>query len=191
MLLDTGLPKSIVIASHLFRRANEHIAKELMNIDDIDDKKNGLLLFKPIESAFDDFDLSFIYDNSQDTFITKLFNPKYKNKLLIDNMDLNHVAELVKDMRFPDNWKNSTTPIYAPETTFNLLTTFGDLDGQPLVFKTITRPFKRCLNLQARLARNQAIAKNWLIKEEYDFDDFWSEGMSVTEKINKMYQIND
>jgi hypothetical protein len=65
MLLDTGLPKSIVIASHLFRRANEHIAKELMNIDNIDDEKNGLLLFKPIESAFDHFDLSFIYDTSR------------------------------------------------------------------------------------------------------------------------------
>jgi hypothetical protein len=46
----------------LFRRANEHIAKELMNIDNIDDEKNGLLLFKPIESAFDHFDISFIYE---------------------------------------------------------------------------------------------------------------------------------
>jgi hypothetical protein len=72
-----------------------------------------------------------------------------------------------------------------------LLTTFEDLDGQPLVFKSIKRPFKRCLNLQARLARNEAITKKWLIKEEYDFDDFWSEGMTLNEKINKMFQIND
>jgi hypothetical protein len=174
MLLDTGLPKSIVIASHLFQRSNEYFAKELMNIDNIDDEKNGLMLFKPIESAFDNFNLSFIYDNSQDTFITKLFNPEYKNKLLIDNMEQNLFAKLVKDMILPDNWRNITTPIYAPDTIFNLLTTFGDLDGQPLVFKSIKRPFKRCLNLQARLARNEAITKKWLIKEEYDFDDFWS-----------------
>jgi hypothetical protein len=106
MLLDTGLPKSFVIASHLFRRANEFIAKELMNIENIDDEKNGLLLFRPIESAFDAFDLRFIYDKSQDTFITKLFNPEYKNKLLIDNMDQNLFAKLVNDMRLPDNWRN-------------------------------------------------------------------------------------
>jgi hypothetical protein len=106
-------------------------------------------------------------------------------------MDQNQFAKLVKDMRLPDDWRYKTTPIYAPDTRFNLLTTFGDLDGQPLVFKSIKRPFKRCLNLQARLARNEAITKKWLNKEEYDFDDFWSEGMTVNEKINKMFQIND
>jgi hypothetical protein len=126
MLLDIGLHKSIVIALHLFRRSNQYFAKELMNIDNIDDEKNGLMLFRPIERAFDHFNLSFIYDNSQDTFITKLFNPEYKTKLLIDNMEQNLFAELVKDMILPDNWKNGTTPIYAPDTIFNLLTTFAN-----------------------------------------------------------------
>ncbi|CAK4639843.1 unnamed protein product, partial [Aphanomyces euteiches] len=62
-------------------------------------------------------------------------------------------------------------------------TTFGQLEGRAHRFRTVARPYKRCLNLQARLARKQAIEKQWIKPEEDDFEDFWSEGMSLAEKI--------
>ncbi|GMF33267.1 unnamed protein product [Phytophthora lilii] len=62
MLLNTALPSGLVIACHLFRRKNEYICRKLMGFDNIDDVKNGLLLFKPLKHAFDHFQMSFIYD---------------------------------------------------------------------------------------------------------------------------------
>ncbi|GMF21545.1 unnamed protein product [Phytophthora lilii] len=68
MLLNTALPSGLVIASHLFRRKNEYISRKLMGFDNIDDVKNGLLLFKPLEHAFDHFQISFIYDKGSNEF---------------------------------------------------------------------------------------------------------------------------
>jgi hypothetical protein len=54
------------------------------------------------------------------------------------------------------------------------------------------RPFKRCLSLQARLARIIALEKHWIESdEEGDFADFWSEGMSVAEKMALLYQTSE
>jgi hypothetical protein len=184
MLLDTGLPSSVVIGSHLFRRSNEHIASKLMQITDIDDVRNGLLLFKPLEKAFDHFIISFIYDSPSDEFRLKVVNRNYRNAFLVDELTEKERNTLV-GANVTLQWRTSSTPIYAINTNFNILTTYGDLDGQPLVFKNINRPFKRCLNLQARLARMKALEEK--LADEYDFEDFWSEGLSIAEKLERCF----
>lgn len=84
MLLDCYLPSAVVTAAHLFRRSNQYMAEYLLGIEDIDDVRNGLLLFKPLEKAFDKFQIGFVYNNSDDTFRMKIFNndPMFRNFLL-------------------------------------------------------------------------------------------------------------
>ncbi|KAK1946905.1 hypothetical protein P3T76_000915 [Phytophthora citrophthora] len=65
---------------------------------------------------------------------------------------------------------------------FDMNTTFGDMDGSALVFAGIERPFYRCLNLQARLARIVALKKGQS-DASYDFPDFWSENLSLGDKM--------
>ncbi|KAJ0390166.1 hypothetical protein P43SY_011543 [Pythium insidiosum] len=84
MLLDTALPSELVIASHLFRRKNEFLSEKLMGISDIDDVRNGLLLFKPLEHAFDHFQISFIYDQSSSEFRLKIFDQSVRPQRLPD-----------------------------------------------------------------------------------------------------------
>ncbi|KAH9122470.1 hypothetical protein AeMF1_006255, partial [Aphanomyces euteiches] len=87
MLLDTALPSELVIASHLFRRKNQFLSEKLMGISDIDDAKNGLLLFKPLEHAFDHFQISFIYNHESDEFQLKIFDQSLRPQRLFGKLD--------------------------------------------------------------------------------------------------------
>ena len=192
MLLDTNLPSQVVIASHLFRRSNYDIASPLLQIDDIDDIKNGLLLFKPIEAAFDKFEIGFIYDHEDDLYRLKLFNnhADFKNCRLVDY--LGRSEDLFKGMNLNEkelalNWRLSTDPVYYPNINFNLQTAFGDLEGKSIAFKNLNRPYQRCLNLQARAARHKAL-KLGTIDPGYDFIDHWSDGFTNDDNLNRYFK---
>jgi hypothetical protein len=191
MLLDTYLPSAIVTAAHLFRRSNQYIASQLLNIEDIDDVKNGLLLFKPLEKAFDHFQIGFIYNSTDDIYRLKIFNdvPVFKNTLLIDSIP---EGTVLKDMNLdlsalPKDWRISTEPVLAPGTQYDLRTKFADLEGKPIAFKNLNRPFRRCLNLQARIALTEAIDKK-TIDDSFNFQDYWSDGISVDEKLQFYFE---
>nr|QUJ09348.1 crinkler 23 [Plasmopara viticola] len=186
MLLDTALPAALVVASHLFRQKNEFIAEQLMRISDIDDVRNGLLLFKPLEHALDHFQISFIYDQSSNEFRLKIFDHSVRPQRLFGKLDNKQRASLLRGQALPKNWR-SRGPRLAPGTVYDIQTIFGDLEGRALRFKSVERPYKRCLNLQARLARMQAIEKDWIRLDENNFQDFWSEGMSLAEKMEFFY----
>jgi hypothetical protein len=188
MLLDCYLPSAIVTAAHIFRRSNEHIAQDLLGIENVDDVKNGLLLFKPLEKAFDKFQIGFVYNDSDDTFRMKIFNndPLFRNSLLIDFIP---PSVVLNDMKLDltslaTGWRCSEIPVLAPGTNYNLLTKFSDLEGACLSFKNLNRPFKRCLSLQARIAHTEAIRNGTMEPAGYVFNDYWSEGLKVDEKIN-------
>jgi hypothetical protein len=182
MLLDVAFPKSLVIASHLFRRSNEYLSLVMMQISDIDDVKNGLLLFKPLEYAFDHFQISFIRDDT-DAFRLKLFDPSIRGTCLIDFADRNgnkvFSAEQTRVLL-------SSVSLSKKPCRFDVRTTFGDVDGTALTFTGLERPFYRCLNLQARVARMVALKKNW-IDASYDFKDFWSE-VSLDDKMEMFHR---
>ncbi|GMF35887.1 unnamed protein product [Phytophthora lilii] len=173
MLLDVAFPRSLVIAAHLFRRNNEYLSLAMMQISDIDDEKNGLLLFKPLKYALDHFQISFIRDDSG-VFRLKLFNPSIRDTRIID----------LKDRKGNDVLTTEQTGVLLD--TFDVATTFGNLDGKPLVFTGLERPFYRCLNLQARVARMIALKKN-RIDASYDFEDFWTE-VSLDDKTEMFQQ---
>ncbi|KAF0686803.1 Aste57867_21400 [Aphanomyces stellatus] len=177
MLLGISFPASIVAGAHLFRRSNEYLSNCLMQISDIDDVRNGLLLFKPLEHAFDHFQISFIYDQRDDCFYLKLFDPSIANTPIINLMrDPNQMQVLM------DAINRAKKPC-----KFDPQTTFGDLDGMPLKLDKVNRPYNRCLNLQARLAYTKAM-KNQVIDPGYNFNDFWSEGWSLEVKMSLFQQ---
>lgn len=177
MLLDAVFPKSLVTASHLFRRSNAHVAFALMQISDIryqisdiDDEKNGLLLFKPLKHALDHFQISFIRDDAG-VFRLKLFDPRIRDTCLVGLTDCeaNKVLNTEQAEELPDSVSLTSRPC-----DFDIRTTFGDVDGTGLTFTGLERPFYRCLNLQARVARYVALKKEW-IDPSYDFGDFWTD----------------
>ncbi|CEG43615.1 uncharacterized protein PHALS_13806 [Plasmopara halstedii] len=182
MLLDVAFPKSLVIASHLFRRSNEYLSLVMMQISDIDDVKNGLLLFMPLKYAFDHFQISFIRDDT-DEFRLKLFDPSIRGTPLIDLADRNgkkvFSAEQTRVLL-------SSVSLSKKPCRFDVRTTFGDVDGSALTFTGLERPFFRCLNLQARVARMVALKKKW-IDASYDFQDFWSE-VSLDDKMEMFHR---
>ncbi|KAG2766561.1 hypothetical protein Pcac1_g22129 [Phytophthora cactorum] len=187
MVMNIGLPSSVVIASHIFRREHDRLKDYFVQIADIDDVRNGLLLFKPIESAFDDLDIAFLVDK-EDQFTLKLFNPDFKSKLLVDSLTQKQWDALGGES-IPTDWETSTSPVYAPYAPeFNVLTTFGELDGKPLRFPSgsTLRPFRRCLYHQAQLARTKALVQGW-VSEDYNFDDFSSEGFTLEEKMKLLF----
>ncbi|KAG2760382.1 hypothetical protein Pcac1_g27649 [Phytophthora cactorum] len=190
MVMNVALPSSVVIASHIFRREHDHLKGHFVQIADIDDVRNGLLLFKPIESAFDDLDISFLVDK-RDQFTLKMFNSDIKAHLLVDRLTQQQWDELGCGS-LPTHWRTSTSPIYAPNAPqFNVLTTFGELDGKTLRFPSgsTLRPFRRCLYHQAQLARTRAITQGW-VPDEYNFDDFSSEGFALEEKMKLLFSSN-
>jgi hypothetical protein len=185
--------------------AKWNVAEALLHIDDIDDVRNGLLLFKPIEKAFDKFNISFIYNRRDDAFVLKVFNPDIRNRLLIQDLEYpTQLNALDSTLRLPDirnlaasqvatllgvpDWEHSRGCKYLSEAPdFNALTTYGDLEGQALVFLSIGRPYSRCLNVQARLAHQIALEQGW-VDQEYDFADFWSEEMTGAERVALMFR---
>jgi hypothetical protein len=188
MLLNTTLPSPLVIASHIFPRSKGYLSEKLLGFSDIDDERNGLLLFKPLEYAFDHFQISFIYDQGSEAFRLKVFDPSLRSQRLFEKLDAKHSAILLQNQTLPIDWE-SQGRILAPGTDYDIQTTFGDLEVAPssLCFQTLDRPYKRCLNVQARLARKKAIENNWIQPEECQFEDFWSEGMSLVEKMEFFY----
>lgn len=182
MLLNVAFPKSLVIVSHLFRRSNEYLSLVMMQISDIDDVRNGLLLFKPLEYALDHFQISFIRDD-MDAFRLKLFDPSIRSTRLIDLTDRNgkkvFSAEQTRVLL-------SSVSLSKKPCRFDVRTTFGDVDGSTLTFSGLERPFYRCLNLQARVARMVVLKKKW-IDASYDFQDFWSE-VSLDDKMEMFHR---
>ncbi|TDH70094.1 hypothetical protein CCR75_009541 [Bremia lactucae] len=224
MVLDVAFPKSFVVASHLFRRSNEYVAGTFLKISDIDDARNGIVLFKPLKYAFDHFHISFLRDNTG-AFRLKLFDPTIRNTRLIDmvinksrnrkdpvHAKLRELYETIALMnepcefdvnirnkrltdKFIENNRNRKVLDEAQVTElhesmsltqepckFNVDTTFGDVDGSALAFIGVERPFNRCLNLQARVARVLALKNGW-VEETYDFPDFWDD-VDLTDKMD-------
>ena len=47
--------------------------------------------------------------------------------------------------KLPTNWEFSQTPIYAPGTNYNVLTSFGNLHGKSMNFNNVNySPLKKC-----------------------------------------------
>ena len=146
--LFSGQKLRNVSVSHLFKHA-WHDSVGVVGLADIDDERNGLPMFKPMEWAFDSSRLCF-------------YIPGDTQKLTVKLLD-NSIADLrlcQKGMElFEPHWKSQ------PTNVVNM--TFRQLDGMELTFDnrgmcSMHRPCKRVICLHAKASRKHAIQKMWL-----------------------------
>ena len=167
MLLNMLLPYSNVIAAHLIKRSWDYLSRELADVDDVDDVRNGLLLYKPLEWAYDTSRLTFVWDGDRNSFVAHVLDPNILNVLLVDKAK----TEL------KERYTTGDDPVLDRVT-------FKDVHGTALVLPPAFSPWRRCLCFHAHLARDEALRRTWLkTDEDFQFEDFWSEGVSGIEKV--------
>ncbi|EGZ19133.1 hypothetical protein PHYSODRAFT_327447 [Phytophthora sojae] len=183
MLLNEVFPSELVVAFHLFHRNKQDILQKFMSFDDVDDVGNGLVLFRPLINMFDEYKVSFIYDEASDQFRLKVFDKSLLGERLFSKLSSEEREVLLGGNKLPHNWEEGGEWV-VPGMGFNIQTTFKGVDGRALSFgATLQRPYKRCLCLQAHVARKIAVKMEWIQPEEGAFEDFREEGMSLTEKM--------
>ena len=159
-----------VSVSHLFKH-EWHDSIALVGLDNIDDVRNGLPMFEPIEWAFDTSRLCFYIPEGAQKLTVKLLDKSIANLRLYQKGK--ELCGSQRDSRQPSRPSNMT---------------FQQLDGRHLTFDdrdmfALNRPYKRILCLHAKAASRHAIRKGWLKEGEWQFPNFSSEGLSVAEKI--------
>lgn len=145
MALNQWFPSKLIVGSHLFRRKLDKMGEEYFNVSNVDDPKNGLLLFKPIKVAFDKFQISII--KVEDDFVLKIIDPNIKNLALVDLLDNDQMEKLIGLSKTKSDASNLSLinrlhkEKFGSEIkkrkreneikkTFDFRTTFGDLDGK-------------------------------------------------------------
>ena len=68
MLTSEALLSETVIAAHLYKSSWAVFVDLALGFSDIDDVRNGLLLWKPIEHAFDTAQMCFTYDTQSNRY---------------------------------------------------------------------------------------------------------------------------
>ena len=130
MVLGVRLPSSSVCGAHLFRHRNSDLAEEFVGLDDINNPRNGLLLFKPIEEAFDNYQLCILCDGEQ--FIVHIVDPSIRSAVILENATPQHQIEVAERMLTYEELRDLRSRgdhTNAPGIDFELATTFGDLEG--------------------------------------------------------------
>ncbi|GIL62191.1 hypothetical protein Vafri_16454 [Volvox africanus] len=152
MLLDIRLPMPLVTGAHIFKRCWRGKMKVVLGLSDINDPRNGLLLCKGLEHAFDDSRICFMYvsHEGKHEFILELLDLNLQNTTLWDYMKLNNLRE------------DELEQLGEGEQKAALFSTFGQLKGKSLIFTNGRYPFKRCLAFQAKQAIRRARDEGWL-----------------------------
>jgi hypothetical protein len=152
--LGIEFPTNQVTCSHLFQKKWAK-SRAIIDLKDINDVKNLLLLFKPIEMVFDEGRICFLWDNSSNQFKMIVLDPEIRSKTVLD----------LATKQFPN---------YS-YTSVLLNRNFAALEGSPLNTGNFL-PLKRCLAFHASRARYEAIhIRKWINAEEFVIpDDAWS-----------------
>ena len=163
--LGIDFPTHQVTCSHIFQRKWAK-SRKIIDLQEINDVKNLLLLFKPIEVAFDEGRLCFLWDDSSSQFRMKILDPNIKGKTVLD----------LALRQFPNFSATNMDPI--------LMNTIGILEGKPLITGQAI-PYKRCLAFHASRARYEAIhVQKWIKAEEFTIpEDAWSPNILETPEL--------
>lgn len=133
VLFDMAMGKTIrhgaIIASHIFQHRWRKYLSTFSELTHIDDEHNGLLLYKPVEWAFD-----------RAKVCIEVIDGELRFHLL--DSDLTQVT--LKDVAKEIKWYN------VAEEEVSMMT-FGDLNGRLVEFppNTVIRPSRRLLSLHA------------------------------------------
>ena len=176
-LLNVELPRHLVIGAHLFKREWSDVAKTLLDIDSVDDARNGLLLYKPLKWAFDTGRLMVVAESGE--FIVRLLDPAIREVALhAKATQLLHKSEVEQATLLGTLTRDY--PLPEEHSTFGAL---HDARAR-LVLPCGLRPWRRCLCFHAHVVRQEAVRMHWIAtKDEAPFEDFWSEDSDAMERV--------
>lgn len=175
MITGLSLPSASVTAAHILPHRHARISQYLLSFQDINDDRNGILIFRPLEWAFDTGKISIVYDTflsldfrigKDKTHRVKIIDSDIKDVFLrekyIDLIDLEIESISKTDSKYKGDRDEKLTKLNHLKDRFRKLThlpknlrtkQFGDFDGKPLQFGTShERPFKRCFYFQWLMA---------------------------------------
>lgn len=158
MVLDDFFPKTLVIASHIWKHCThgEGLDEFGLQENDLSNPRNGILMCKEIEQAFDTKRLCFLVDRlNTNNLVLKVLDP-----LLLDP---------------------ATSPLVL---SGHSLLKFCDIDGYSLKHPVDNLPFRRILDFHAKRSYQKAINRGWLAANS-TFDDFFD--MSIGASIPDLY----
>jgi archaellum component FlaC len=169
--LGIDFATSQVTCSHIFQRKWAK-SRKIIDLQEINDVKNLLLLFKPIEVAFDEGRICFLWNNSDSQFQMKILDPAIRNETVLD----------LTLRQFPSFPTTKIDPV--------LMNTIAALEGRPLkTGKAI--PYKRCLAFHASRARYEAIhIQKWIKAEDFIIsEDAWSPNILETPELKSQIEL--
>jgi len=170
-ILGVQIFKFLVIGAHIFKREWAHDAPLLVGIDNVDKARNCLLLFKPIEEAFDTSRICFLKSTSTEEFELTILDPNLREETLLQSCM--KFVDTGNCMKLEMTREQVVAELSEMLTIDGRLMTFGDLEGRHLICKGKSRPYKRCLNFHAVRARKYAMSQGW-IENEMQIEFTWS-----------------
>ncbi|KAI3659777.1 hypothetical protein MP638_000906 [Amoeboaphelidium occidentale] len=179
-ILDVKLPKFLVSAFHVFKRKWAADSYYLLDFDDVDSFRNGLLLFQPIERAFNRSQLCFLKANREYSLFLRLLDPGLRGITLFDAC-----LPLINEIDCASIGKTVDEVLSVLQSKLSVngrLLTFGDIEGNRIVCKGNIRPYKRCLNFHAAVARRFALKQGWITHDVYSTFK-WSQAFNKDDRI--------
>jgi len=168
MILDKPLHPDAICLAHLYPDSSQGdgLQSVRLSVRDISNDRMFLLLFRPIEEAYDRGALCFHPDRlHNDRLAIRILDPSLRKIKLMDAYD--------KSKRPPDVVVRSFVAPVVGELTF------GDIEDESLKHNG-NLPFRRVLRLHAGISQIEAIEKKWIEKKDVvpfrcmspDADDF-------------------
>ncbi|GJJ07768.1 hypothetical protein Clacol_001973 [Clathrus columnatus] len=169
-LTGVSLPSKAVIAAHLWPHS-KGMSWEWFGLTNIDDPRNGLLLYKPIEEEFDRHNLCF-YQAPDGKFRCRVLCETLKDKTFNDSFSKHKVGRTTTGIEA--EVVQQAVPILAAKG----YTTFRDLEKPEAYLQfplTNPGPFKRVLNFHAVRAYILAKERGDTALQNFDLKDFYSD----------------
>ncbi len=167
-VLDVELPRHLVIGAHVFKHEWAYLAKDVLDIDDVDDVRNGLLLYRPLEWAFDTGRLVFVLDAG--ALVLRVLDPAIRELSL-------HAKAAQLLCKAPEQQAAELATLESKWRLPEARSTFGALHETRarLLPPAGVSPWRRCLCFHAHVARREAVRVGWIATEDdAPFDDYWS-----------------
>lgn len=178
MISGVSFPSKLVIAGHLFKFCWADSCEARLDFSDIANPRNGLLMFKPFELAFDNSHICFQYDAETEIFKLKILYPALRNMTIrkyiksekeIDESSLlksreDWITVLSKDPRID----MARISIAVDNLLAVLDKPFSDFEGYHVLsgLDSNRKCFGRCLSFQASMAQHLALNKGWISADE-------------------------
>jgi hypothetical protein len=182
------LPVQVVIGAHLFKSCWAKDCQARLGFDEIDNPRNGLLLFKPFEYAFDNSHICFQFDAQNEWFSMKILDPELRNLTIKEYILKEKEIDCTLFLKSRDDWRNTfkmnphltdedmSSRMEAVDNLLKILDQkFSTFEGKYLEHIEGKKCFGRCLSFQASMARLLAIENCWITKEDFDSPSMFSE----------------